>query len=158
MTFWIGNLLNIAVFGTTSLSSCNFVCKTALFENDEADNEKWVSECTLLSISAGTICSFLGRLKLIFSNIAGSALFRDLFHAQSWLVTAVLFSWILTHALSLNTRAGTWLHTDPGLKEKTPRKDVLQYNKQCSYLTQISLLLHVSYISSRNQSFGLKCK
>ena len=33
----------------------------------------------------------LGRLKSIFCSIAGSALFRDRFHAQSWLLTAVLF-------------------------------------------------------------------
>ena len=58
-----------------SLSSCNSVCKTALFENDEADNEEWVSGCTLLLISTGTNYSFLGCLKLIFCSIAGSAFF-----------------------------------------------------------------------------------
>ena len=156
MAFWIWKLLNIAAFGAMS---CNFVYITALFGNDEADNEKWVSGCTLLLISAGTICSFLGRLKLIFCSIAGSALFRDRFHAQSWLVTAVLFCWILTHASNLNRRAATWLHTNPRLKEKTvAHNHVLHYNKQCSYLTQFSWLLSVSYISCRNQSFGLKCK
>ena len=159
MPFWIGKLLNIAAFGATSLSSCNFVCETALFGNYEADNEKWVSGCTLLLISARTICSFSGRLKSIFCSIAASALFRDRFHAQSWLVTAVLFCWILTHASSLNRRAATWLHTDPRLKEKTVAyKLVLHCNKQCLYLTQFRWLLSVSYISCRNHSFGLKCK
>ena len=118
MPFWIGKLLNIAAFGTMSLSSYNLVWKTALFGNNEAGNEKWVSGCTLLLISGGTICSFLGRLKLIFCSIAGSALFRDRFHAQIWLVIAFLFCWIITHASSLNRRAATWLDTDPRLKEK----------------------------------------
>ena len=35
MPFGIEKLLNIAAFGAMSLSSCNFVCKTALFGNDE---------------------------------------------------------------------------------------------------------------------------
>ena len=131
MSFWIRKLLSIAAFVAMSLSSCNFVCKTALFGNDEADNEKQVSGCTLLLIFAGTICSFLGHLKLIFCSIAGSALFCDWFLAQSWLVTAVLFCWILTHDSSLNRRTATWLHTDPRLKEKTVAyKHVLHYNKQ----------------------------
>ena len=107
MPFWIGKLLNIAAFGTMSLSSYNLVWKTALFGNNEAGNEKWVSGCTLLLISGGTICSFLGRLKLIFCSIAGSPLFCDQFHAQSWLVTAVLFCWIFTHTSGLNRRVAT---------------------------------------------------
>ena len=159
MPFWIGKLLNIAAFRAMSLSSCNFVRKTTIFRNYEADNENRVSGCTLLLTSAGTICSFLGRLKLIFCSIAGSSLFRDRFHVQSWLVTAVLFCWILSHASGLKRRTATWLHTDPRLKEKTvAHKHILHCNKQCSYLTQFSWLLSVSYISCRNQSFGLKCK
>ena len=107
MPFWIGKLLNIAAFRAMSLSSCNFVRKTTIFRNYEADNENRVSGCTLLLTSAGTICSFLGRLKLIFCSIAGSPLFCDQFHAQSWLVTAVLFCWIFTHTSGLNRRVAT---------------------------------------------------
>ena len=53
-SFWIGKLLNIAAFGATYLSCCNFVRKIALFGNDEAHNEKWVSGCTLLLVFVGT--------------------------------------------------------------------------------------------------------
>ena len=107
---------------------------------------------------------FLGCLKLIFCSIAGSALFHKPFHAQSWLVTAVLFCWILTHAWSLNRRAATWLHIDPRLNKiflkkcifkRVVHEHVLHYNNQCSYLTHINPIFSVSYMSYRSQSFGL---